>query len=148
VSAKSLRFWPLLFVLASSDCATKRIAQTRLVPAHVPHPVAGEVVRLTLTYNRGAAFGIDPGPHGRWVLVTLSLGVIAGLALRARGAIGNLIDRIRSARGVVDFIDLGIGDARLWAFNVADLGISTGAALLVFALWRRGRAPAGPIPPR
>lgn len=161
MTGKAAYFWPALIGLVSSDCATKYFAQTHLVPARIPHPVAGDVVRLTLIYNRGAAFGIDAGPHGRWLLVTLSLGVLLGLAglyhrattrerllalalgLTAGGAIGNLLDRVRSPRGVVDFIDLGLGGARFWIFNVADAGISVGAVLLGLALWRRlHRAPA------
>jgi len=160
MSPKAVYFWPVLFTLVSSDCATKHFAQTHLVPARVPHLVAGEVVRFTLTYNRGAAFGLDAGPHGRWLLVTLSLGVLIGLAglyrqasardrllvfalgLTTGGAVGNLLDRVRSPRGVVDFIDLGFGDARFWIFNLADAGISVGAVLLGFALWRRLRMSA------
>ncbi|MGH7538764.1 MAG: signal peptidase II [Gemmatimonadales bacterium] len=166
MSLKARRFWPLLLVLVLSDCATKRLAQARLVPAHVPHRVAGDVVRLTLTYNRGAAFGIDAGPRGRWVLAALSLVVLLGLsvmyrraeardlqlvtalALLAGGAVGNLLDRVRSPRGVVDFIDLGIGDARFWTFNLADVGISIGAVLLALTVWRRGHPPASPIATR
>ena len=60
----------------------------------------------------------------------------AGLALIASGALGNLLDRLRSPRGVVDFIDVGIGDLRFWTFNVADVGITCGAVLLVLALQR------------
>ena len=60
----------------------------------------------------------------------------AGLALIASGALGNLLDRLRSPRGVVDFIDVGIGDLRFWTFNVADVGITCGAILLVLALQR------------
>jgi signal peptidase II len=59
------------------------------------------------------------------------------LALIAGGALGNLIDRLRSIRGVVDFIDVGIGDWRFWTFNVADMGVTTGAALLALLLIRR-----------
>jgi signal peptidase II len=155
VSRKAAYFWPALIGLVSSDGATKHFAQTHLVPARIPHPLAGEVLRLTLTYNRGAAFGLDAGPHERWLLVTLSTAVLLGLAglyhrataserllvfalgLTAGGAIGNLLDRIRSPRGVVDFIDLGLGGARFWIFNLADAGISVGAILLGLALWRR-----------
>jgi signal peptidase II len=32
--------------------------------------------------------------------------------------------------GVVDFIDVGIGSARFWTFNVADMGVTCGAVLL------------------
>jgi signal peptidase II len=60
----------------------------------------------------------------------------AALALVAGGAMGNLLDRLRSPLGVVDFIDVGIGDARFWTFNVADVGVTVGAVLLAMVLWR------------
>ena len=37
---------------------------------------------------------------------------------------------------MVDFIDVGVGDLRFWTFNVADIGITCGAVLLVLALQR------------
>ncbi|HEX7024749.1 MAG TPA: signal peptidase II, partial [Gemmatimonadales bacterium] len=58
------------------------------------------------------------------------------LALVAGGAMGNLLDRVRSPLGVVDFIDVGIGDTRFWTFNLADLGVTAGALLLAAVLWR------------
>ena len=71
----------------------------------------------------------------------------AGLALIASGALGNLLDRLRSPRGVVDFIDVGFGQLRFWTCNVADVAITCGAVLLVLALQRaqevQGRAPGG-----
>jgi signal peptidase II len=60
----------------------------------------------------------------------LSLGLVAG------GAAGNLIDRIRSARGVVDFLDVGIGSLRWPTFNVADIAVSCGGIALAIVLWR------------
>src|SRR5258705_2211813 len=75
----------------------------------------------------------------------LALGLVAG------GAAGNLIDRIRSARGVVDFLDVGIGAYRWPTFNVADIAVSCGAIALAISLWRGGAPPAGaeagPAPP-
>jgi signal peptidase II len=59
------------------------------------------------------------------------------LALIFGGAIGNLIDRVRSPQGVVDFIDVGVGAYRWWTFNIADVGITLGALLLGWALWSR-----------
>jgi signal peptidase II len=62
------------------------------------------------------------------------------------GAIGNLIDRIRSAQGVVDFIDIGIGDTRWPTFNVADMAVSIGAFLLAWVLWGEENAePDAPL---
>jgi len=151
---KARRFWPLFLLVLLADCATKRAAETHLVPAHVPHEILGELVRLTLAYNPGAAMSISLGSHSRLGFSILALGALiilghmyrrtapsdglaaAGLALIASGALGNLLDRLRSPRGVVDFIDLGIGDSRFWTFNVADVGITCGALLLVLALQR------------
>ena len=153
-----MRFWPILLTVLMADCATKRAVEARLEPA-TPQPVAGEVVRFTLGYNKGAAFGIEVGSGGRWILVGLSstaLLILLGMYRRARpqdtalitavalvsgGALGNLLDRVLSPQGVVDFIDVGIGTARFWTFNVADMGISAGAILLAAALWRRAQDP-------
>ena len=147
-------FWPLALCLVLVDCTTKELAETHLVPAEVPHEVVGSVLRFTLGYNPGAAFGIE-FPGARPVLTAaamLIVGILFHLYRRARaadaalslalalvtgGAIGNLIDRIFSPHGVVDFIDVGVGPYRFWTFNLADVAITTGAALLVGILWRR-----------
>ncbi len=60
----------------------------------------------------------------------VAVGFVAG------GAAGNLIDRILSARGVVDFIDVGLGSLRWPTFNVADIAVSCGAVALALSLWR------------
>jgi signal peptidase II len=69
----------------------------------------------------------------------------AGLALIAAGAMGNLLDRLRSARGVVDFIDVGLGSWRLWTFNFADVSILVGAVVLLLALRRMEGAEVTPL---
>src|SRR4051812_50064542 len=68
----------------------------------------------------------------------LALGLVAG------GAIGNLIDRVRSGRGVVDFLDVGVGALRWPTFNVADIAVSCGAIALAISLWREEAPPPGP----
>jgi signal peptidase II len=55
------------------------------------------------------------------------------------GAVGNMLDRVRSSRGVVDFIDLGVRDVRFYTFNVADVAITTGAIVLAWVLWQEDR---------
>ena len=64
------------------------------------------------------------------VLPRLALGLLLG------GALGNLIDRVRSSRGVVDFLDFGVGHVRWPVFNVADIAVTIGALLLAVSLWR------------
>jgi signal peptidase II len=56
------------------------------------------------------------------------------------GAVGNLYDRLRWSRGVVDFIgpvDLGFADFPI--FNVADIGITVRAVLLAISFWLEER---------
>ena len=163
---KALVFWPLVSLLVLADCTTKQVAAERLEPEHVPHEVIGDVVRFTLAYNQGASFSVSLGEHTRWILATLALGVLGLLMVQYRraaphdrtlalalafivaGASGNLLDRLRSARGVVDFIDIGIGDVRFWTFNLADVAVFCGAVMLAHLLIRRDRDDAlSPIPP-
>jgi signal peptidase II len=154
VTPKARRFWPLFALVLLTDCATKRAAEVHLFPAHVPHEFIGEIVRLTLAYNPGAAMSLSLGAHSRLGFSLLALGALvvmgylyrrtapgdrhaaAGLALIAAGAVGNLLDRLRSPRGVVDFIDVGVGGWRFWTFNVADMAITMGAIVLVLAMHR------------
>jgi signal peptidase II len=61
---------------------------------------------------------------------------VTALALLMGGALGNAVDRVRSAQGVVDFLDLGVGAHRWPTFNLADVAVTTGAVLLFTVLWR------------
>jgi signal peptidase II len=153
-------FWPVALVVVLIDVVTKAIAATALIPALIPHPVIGDVARLTLVYNKGAAFGLHVGAYSRPIFAVLTVGALAilwrlyratapgdwrrvlALSLVSAGAVGNLIDRIRSSRGVVDFIDIGTATWRWPTFNVADVAVTTGAVLLAVVLWREDRAAA------
>ena len=59
--SNALLFWPVLAIVAVLDIVTKAIAQRALVPQRVPHEVVGDVLRFTLVYNPGAAFGLHLG---------------------------------------------------------------------------------------
>jgi len=149
-------FWPILFAVAIVDVITKGIAERTLIRG-IPHEVLGNSLRFTLVYNPGAAFGLNLGPQSRWIFAALTLVALAilarlyrttrvghvartaALALVCAGAVGNLLDRVRSFFGVVDFIDVGVGDARWPTFNVADMAVSVGAALLAWVLWQEDR---------
>jgi signal peptidase II len=153
---KSRVFLPVFAGVFLSDCASKRVAVEQLSPPYVPHDVFGDVVRFTLAYNVRAAMGLTAGAGSRWILAgfatAMLIGTIVwllrtkstdpvlfgGLALVAAGALGNLVDRLRWDRGVVDFIDVGFGNARFWIFNVADMAITLGAVVLWLALRHTG----------
>ena len=148
-------FWIVAGAVVVLDFVTKMIAVATL--KYLPVHVIGDVVTFQLVYNPGAAFGINVGEYSRWVFMVLALLALivlgsmvrqtdgaqwvrlASLAAVCGGAVGNLIDRIRSPRGVVDFIDVGIGSLRWPTFNVADAAVTCGAITLAIVLWVEGR---------
>jgi signal peptidase II len=156
-------FWTVVAVVAGIDVVTKWWAETALIPQRLPHLIAGQWLRLTLVYNPGAAFGLNVGAYSRWVfmgLTVVALGILGRLYLNTRdgdrargialalvvgGAIGNLIDRVRSDSGVVDFIDVGFGGTRWPTFNVADMAVSSGAVLLAWVLWHQDQQESGAV---
>ena len=149
------RFWTIFLSIVLVDVATKRFAVTALTP-YVPRNILDDVLRFTLAFNSGGAMSLSLGPSSRWWFTLLSLATlvvlaymyrqsspgdklqIASLALICGGAVGNLIDRIRSPRGVVDFIDIGIDSHRFWTFNIADMAVTIGTATLTWILCTRG----------
>jgi signal peptidase II len=166
--SNAVLFWPMLLVVLVVDVVTKAIAERALLPRGIPHDVLGSWFRFTLVYNPGAAFGLNLGPQSRWIFSALTIVAlvilarlylttrpgdtarVSALALVCAGAIGNLIDRLRSFFGVVDFIDIGIGNSRWPTFNVADMAVSIGAGLLAYVLWQEDQAaqaatPAAPV---
>jgi lipoprotein signal peptidase len=154
VSLPAARAWSLAGALCglivATDQAAKAAVEANLVPGEQVE-VLGPL-SLTLSHNRGVAFGLAGGAGGGLVLVSLfALGVIAYLFARnatkpgmwvavgllAGGALGNLADRVR-ADAVTDYIDVGS-----WpAFNLADVMITCGVVLLVF-LYLREAEPGG-----
>lgn len=157
-ASTTTRFWVIVLVTVALDFVTKAWAVEHLVPRHMPHRIIGDVVRFTLAYNPGAAFGMHLGPGSRWIFAALSVLIVVvlmratadltrtskvaafGVPVIVGGAIGNLLDRIRLREGVVDFIDIGIGSVRFWTFNVADTAVTIGAVCLVIALWQEDKA--------
>ncbi len=151
---------PVVLGIVILDLITKAVAVAVLAPSGMPNPVFGEWFRFALVYNPGAAFGLNLGQYSRWIFMALTGGALVVLwrlyreaadddlrrvlavSLVAAGAIGNVIDRIRSDLGVVDFIDVGIGTNRWPTFNVADIAVTTGAFLLAWVLWGEDRQAA------
>jgi signal peptidase II len=148
-------FWGVGLGVVALDLVTKRIAIAAL--AHAPVPILGDWLTLRLVFNPGAAFGIHVGEYSRWVFTVLALVALVVLGSMARhtrptqwvrlvalglvcgGAVGNLVDRVRSSRGVVDFIDVWIGPFHWPTFNVADMAVTCGAVVLAAVLWQEGR---------
>lgn len=133
------------------DLATKVIAAAVLQPGR-PVPILGDYVRLVLVYNSGAAFGLFPGSRLAFIIFSLAaILLIFFLYLRLPGhtrlqlvalggllggALGNLHDRVRTGV-VIDFIEVGVGRFHWPVFNVADMAVTIGVALLLLGVARR-----------
>jgi signal peptidase II len=130
------------------------------IPLGTARPIAGDYLRIVHAQNTGAAFGLLP--ERTTLLSVLSvLAVVAivyyyrqiastswivsaTLGMQLGGAAGNLLDRVTQGY-VVDFVDVGVGDLRFWAFNVADSSIVVGIIAVTLALWYEERR-ASPKP--
>jgi signal peptidase II len=142
VSGAGGRAWRLAGALCGLvvvvDQAAKAVIEAHLVPGqHVD--VLGPL-GLTLSHNRGIAFGLAGGAGMGLVLVTVVALAFVGflfsrdptrpwmwvaVGLVAGGALGNLADRVR-ADAVTDYVDLPH-----WPpFNLADMAIVAGVVLL------------------
>lgn len=113
------------------------------------------LIRIVHYLNSGAAFGMFQGA-GPLLALTSVIGMVAigvflfnpgfahplmriGLALMLGGAVGNLIDRVRTGE-VVDFIKV----PNFPAFNVADSGITVGVMLLLWTMLTDARESPAP----
>jgi signal peptidase II len=161
-SLKAKMFVAVVPPLLIADWITKAwaLSEQSGVPGRFGELLGG-LVPLTLAYNKGAAFGLSIGEDSRWFFIPVTfvaLGLIGmlyrqaesddvlrlgALALVVSGAIGNLWDRVRWDRGVVDFLGpIDLGFYHFPIFNVADIAISTGAVLLAISFWQEERREA------
>jgi signal peptidase II len=137
-------------IVFALDQLTKWWAERSLSDGEIK-PVLGDLLRLHLAHNAGAAF--STGTSYTFALTLIALVVIAvclrmarrlrskgwavALGLIVGGALGNVTDRLFRApspfRGnVVDFIEIPH-----WPiFNVADSAITVAAALFVWLAYR------------
>ncbi len=126
------------------------------------HPVIPGFFNLNYVRNRGAAFGFLNDSAIQWqvplfiAINVLAIGfiiyllhtakrpsfaLVCGLGLILGGALGNLFDRV--VRGfVVDFLDFHVQNLHWPSFNVADIGITVGAVLVIIAFYIDDRANA------
>jgi signal peptidase II len=149
---------PLALVLVVLDQVVKTWIQQHMV-LYTTKPVIPGFFNIVYVLNRGAAFGFLNRSDIQWqtyfffaatalavliifhllrmardadTLLILSLGSILG------GAVGNLIDRVRTGE-VVDFLDFYWKSYHWPAFNVADIAIFLGSLGLLAAFYRMRR---------
>jgi signal peptidase II len=141
------KFWMIVGAVFGLDQGTKLVVQ-RLMEPGLSVEVIGQILCFTYALNPGGAFGILGDYQA--VLLGISLLVVAVVLVAVPrivragyiwpvgfllgGALGNLADRLRFGK-VVDFIDFGF-----WPiFNIADIAIVTGTALLGSIILRQQR---------
>jgi signal peptidase II len=161
-----------LVALGSFGCdqVSKGLARAHLESASVISLLEG-VIELRRVENPGAflSLGADLPPELRAVALQLVVPVLllafcvalllrstpreaVGLALVLGGGAGNWLDRVLGEGTVTDFVRMGVGRVQTGIFNMADVAIVLGAAILLLeantVLGRRRRegADAGSRP--
>jgi signal peptidase II len=150
------RLTPAFIVVIIDQFSKLMVKNSTLTP--IPEKILGNILRFTYIENPGLAFGISVGSLG-WLLFIITILItlyityyllfgenllvaeILALNLILGGAIGNLIDRgftllnLFNYEGVIDFIDIGIGDFYRWPyiFNIADLSVSLGIIIFILS---------------
>lgn len=133
----------IILLVVFLDQYSKYYAVTHLTSG-MSIPVIQDFFHLTLVFNPGAAFGILEHRTGLFIFIAVIMLMMIGYfysrispkyvllrigtAFMAGGALGNVIDRIRTGY-VVDFFDF-----RIWpVFNIADIAICIGAACIIYS---------------
>ncbi|MBF0561600.1 MAG: signal peptidase II [Alphaproteobacteria bacterium] len=148
-------------VLIADQISKWWIVEKVMQPSHVFEVTS--FFNVVLVLNRGVSFGIFNGnsPYNSVILATLALGIalalvwwlrkvtdlatMTALGLVTGGAVGNAVDRIRHD-AVIDFLDFHAGTLHWPAFNVADMAVSVGAAVLIIdALFQRPGPDKNPV---
>ncbi len=137
-----------IFIILA-DQITKSAA-TQYLMGQRPIEIIKNFVELHYVKNYGAAFGILQNQRWFFIVIT-SIVVFAmvvymlrnnknitiltklSISMLSGGAVGNLIDRVRLGY-VVDFIKLDLKIYNFPVFNIADIFIVVGTALLVYTV--------------
>ncbi len=149
--SQALIFVALLLVPVGCDHVAKRIAHDALAGSSGVS-LAADTLRFELTSNPGAFLNLGAGlPSGLRHLVFLGLvplllAAICAIALRSGfssgwsllglafvvgGGLANWLDRLLHGGAVTDFVSFGVGPLRTGLFNLADVSIVAGVALLL-----------------
>ncbi len=154
-SVSHAMFLATAIAIATLDVWSKSAMAAWLAPVRRTIEVT-PFFNLRLGYNPGISFGLFPAESeaARAILVgftlltallILWLGLRSrvwierhGFALIAGGAIGNIIDRVTDGL-VTDFLDFHAFGWHWPTFNLADVAITSGVAMLLFASILVGR---------
>jgi len=151
----------MVIACVGCDQTTKVLARAHL-QGHRTASFFDDTLRLQYAENPGAFLSLGESLPQRWRTAVFTVGAgavltaillyavlaaaagpaqIIALSLIGGGGIGNLVDRVRNDGCVTDFLNIGIGPLRTGIFNVADVALMAGIALLVLQGRRSQRPP-------
>ncbi|MBN1427954.1 MAG: signal peptidase II [Anaerolineae bacterium] len=155
-----VRQWGLFIIVVGAvlglDQIAKMMVTERLLlgQSWVPIPQIGWLIRVTHSYNEGAAFGMLPQAADIFLLlaiVTIIAFIISyprlpshawlsrlSIALISGGALSNAIDRVRLGH-VIDYVHVQLTPTLSNISNFADHAITLGVAFLLIDQWRNDR---------
>ncbi len=140
-----MRYWIIGIILVLVDQIAKAMVRLNMELGEAIS-VIGDFFRITYVQNTGAAFNSLAG--NRVILIVIPIVFITicslymqkhkdehwsfylSMAMIISGGIGNLIDRILYGF-VTDMLDFSVFPP---VFNVADIGVTAGCALLIFSI--------------
>jgi signal peptidase II len=151
----------IMFGCVGCDQASKFVARDQL-PLHATISFFSDTLRLRRTENPGAFLSLGESLSSTTRLVLFTLGgalLVGGTALWAfrskransiqlvaaglicGGGLSNVLDRAIHGGEVTDFLNVGVGPSRTGIFNLADMALMFGIALLIvgdrFTTWLR-----------
>ena len=139
-----------LAVFAADQGSKYWLIEVFRLPTKAPMPLC-EYFSLVMAWNRGVSFSMfahsaEWMPYALVVMALVISGILARLCLHSDkrlerigyamvigGALANAFDRVRFG-AVADFFYAHIGNLGWPAFNVADMAICCGVALLLFSV--------------
>lgn len=151
LSKRLLVIFSISITCVGCDQSTKILA-TEYLPKNEIHSYFGDLLRIGYTENMGAFLGLGnnlPGEIRFWLFVVVvgvflgglfiyivanskqSLWSLVGFSLVLAGGISNFYDHVMNNGAVVDFLNIGLGSLRTGIFNVADIAIMVGMAIVL-----------------
>ncbi len=164
---QTIKRWGLLVIVGGAvlglDQWAKWLVVNRLAlgESWEPIPAVSGFIRVTRSYNTGAAFGMLPFASDFFLLlalITIAIFVISyprlpshawlsrvSVAMISGGALSNAVDRIRLGQ-VVDYVHVQITPTFSNISNFADHAITVGVILLLLDQWRAERQAVSSLP--
>lgn len=137
-----------MFVILGGDLFTKHLISSSMQLGQ-SHEIIKNLFYFTYSQNTGVAWGMFAGKLGLFILIAIVVAVAMvvyfrktkqseiltrfGLVLAFSGLLGNLIDRIVFGY-VRDFIDVIIFNYNFPIFNIADMAVVIGVALIIIEI--------------